>query len=75
MTYKELEALHTELDYKYENELPSLNAFKTAKREGRLSCKDSFSRQAFASATIVGKNEGTWEVTEADMEIDEYDYC
>lgn len=74
MTYKELEALHTELDYKYETGLPSLNAFKTAKREGRLIAKINL-RTGICKAKIVGKNAGSWEVTEADQEIDDYEDC
>ena len=71
MTYKELEALHCELDYKYDSKLPNLNAFKIAKQEGRLTARLQI-HTGICKATIVGKNSGTWEVTEADMETDDY---
>ena len=67
MTHKELEALHTELEYKYADDLPSLNAFKEAKREGRLVASLQI-HTGICKATIVGKNQGTWEITEADYE-------
>ena len=68
MTVKELEALHCELEYKYADELPSLNAFKKAKREGRLVARISL-QTGVCQAKITGKNAGKWEVTESDMEI------
>ena len=68
MTIKELEALHCELDYKYTDGLPSLNAFKKAKREGRLVARMNL-QTGICRAIITGKDEGNWQVTEADMEV------
>ena len=68
MTYKELAALHTELSCKYDAGLPSLNAFKKAKREGRLTARLQI-HTGVCQARIVGKDEGVWEVTEADTEM------
>ena len=68
MTIKEIEALHCELEYKYADELPSLNSFKRAKREGRLVAQIN-TQTGICRAKIAGKDEGNWQVTEADMEI------
>ena len=71
MTHKELEALHCELEYKYDDQLPDLAAFIKAKKEGRLVAAIQL-HTGICHATIVGPNSGNWQVTEADTEIDEF---
>ena len=68
MQIQVLEAIHAELYCKYDCEIPGLSAFKEALKEGRLEASIEL-HTGICNAVISGENEGTWEITEEDIEI------